>query len=339
MKVLVTGSDGYIGTVLVQVLMDYGYEVVGFDTGFYSEAKLYDNGVKPLPTIRKDIREITDKDLRGFDVVIHLAELSNDPLGQLSEEITYEINYKGTMRLAKKAKKAGVKRFIYSSSCSVYGASDKFSSESSPTKPLTAYAKCKLLNEKGLIKLADSQFSPVILRNATVFGLSPRMRFDLAVNNLSGIAWTDREIKMESDGTPWRPFIHVQDVAKAFLCVLKAPKKVIHKQIFNVGSTSSNYQIKDIANLISKIFPGCRVTLNKNGADHRNYKVNFSKIHRILPGFKGKKRVEDGVRELFELFRKINMDKKTFESRRFTRLKQINHLLKTGQIDNKFFWK
>lgn len=339
MKILVTGSDGYIGSVMTQVLMDYGHEVVGLDTGFYREGWLY-NEVKHFPkVISKDTRKVSINDLKGFDAIIHLAELSNDPLGQLSEDITYEINHKGTMKLAKIAKKAGVGRFIYSSSCSVYGSSDRLSNEASPTNPLTAYAKCKLLNEQGLLKMADSQFSPVILRNATVFGPSPRMRFDLAVNNLSGIAWTDGEIKMESDGNPWRPFIHVQDVALAFLCALEAPKADVHKQIFNVGETRSNYQIKDIAKVISKLLPGCRVSLNKNGADHRNYRVNFDKIQKHLPRFKCSETVEDGVRELFKIYKKINLSKEIFNSRHFTRLKQINFLLETNKINDKFFWK
>lgn len=339
MKIIVTGSEGYIGTVLTQKLLERGHDVVGVDAGFYRSAYLYNNLEKSLFTLGKDIRDITEKELRGFDALIHLAELSNDPLGQLSPDITYAINHEGTVELAKKAKKAGIARFIYSSSCSVYGASDEMSDERSTANPLTTYAKCKILNEQALSTMADNTFSPVILRNATVYGPSPRMRFDLVVNNLSGVAWITKGIKMESDGTPWRPFVHIEDVAHAFVCALEAPKESVHGQIFNVGDTRSNYQIKDIALIVSKMFPGCTMSLNKNAVDKRNYRVNFDKINVYLPGFACKKTVEDGVKELLEVFKKINMDKETFESRHFTRLKQINHLLETGQIDKEFYWR
>ncbi|MBI4067568.1 SDR family oxidoreductase [Candidatus Gottesmanbacteria bacterium] len=338
MKILVTGSEGYIGLPLTHALRKAGHVVVGLDTCFYQNGWLYD-GIKPLAHIvKKDIRHVLEKDLEGFDAICHLAELSNDPLGESNTDITYEINHLATVELAKKAKKVGVKRFIYMSSCSVYGASDEIRDEESSVNPLTAYAKCKVLNEKALLDLGDSNFSPVILRNATVFGPSPRMRFDLVVNNLSGLAYTQRQIKMDSDGTPWRPLIHVDDLSRLILYILESDRKITHGQILNVGDNSSNYQIKDIATIISSIFVGCEISLNKDGGDKRNYRVNFDKLKRILPNFSCQKDVKKGVKELFDIFTRVHLTKKDFESAKYTRLKQIKHLRDTKQIDEKFFW-
>lgn len=338
MKVLVTGSEGYIGTNLVQVLLKKGYEITGLDTGFYMDGHLYDDEREEYPFIRKDIRQVAEDDLRGFDVIVHLAELSNDPVGQNNPELTYEINHRGTVRIANLAKKVGIKRFIYASSCSVYGASDALADETSATNPLTAYAKSKVLNEAYLLQIADDSFSPVILRFATVFGPSPRMRFDIAVNNLSGLAYTLKEIKMDSDGTPWRPFTHVLDICEAIHCALQAPIDVVHGEIFNVGGLNANYQIKDIAEIIKETIPGCTVTMNPHGADKRNYKVNFDKINTKLPNFKATRDVRKGVQELLAIFQRINMTKELFEANEYTRLKQIKHLLDTKKIDDKFFW-
>lgn len=339
MKVLVTGSDGYIGTVLVQELLKKGFEVVGLDTGFYRSGWLY-NGIKTPPVvISKDTREVTEEDLAGLDAVVHLAELSNDPLGQLDESLTYEINHRSTVNLAKLAKKAGVKRFIYSSSCSIYGASDEISDESSKPNPLTAYAKCKLLNEKSLIRLASKDFTPVILRNATVFGPSPRMRFDLAINSLCGFAYTTGKIKMQSDGTAWRPFVHIKDVANAMISALTAPRELVHKEIFNIGSKNSNFQIKEIAEIISKQMPDCKITRNKKNVDTRNYKVSFEKALNGLPGYDPKRSVQKGVRELLKLFKKVNLDENTFNSRNYIRLSQIKYLRDISSIDEKFYWR
>lgn len=340
MKVLITGVDGYIGTHMAQVLMDKGHDVTGIDAGFYKEAWLY-NGVKHFPkVIYKDTRNITQKDLVGFDAVISLADLSNDPLGNQDPENTFAINHKSIMRFAKLAKKAGVKRFIYSSSCSIYGvAKEDLVSEESEVFPQTAYAECKLLVENDLKKLADDTFCPVYMRNATVFGASPRMRFDLVVNNLSGIAWTQKEIRLASDGTPWRPFVHILDVCMAFAEVLDAPTSKVFNQIFNVGATGGNYQIKEIAKVIGKVFPGCKVSLGKNDGDTRSYKVSFEKIKKTFPKLKIQRSVEEGATELREIFKKIQMNKEMFEFRGFTRLQEIDHLRKTGQIDEHLFWK
>lgn len=339
MKVLLTGIDGYIGTQLGQVLLERNYDMVGMDTGFYSASNLY-NGIKKKPkVIYKDIRNVTEKDLQGFNAIIHLAELSNDPLGQINSEVTYDINHLGTMKMAKKAKKVGIRKFIYFSSCSVYGASDQIASETSPTNPLTSYAKCKVLNEKALSQMADSNFSPTFLRNATAYGPSPRMRFDLAINNLCGLAWTTGKIAMESDGTPWRPFIHVLDICEAAVCALEAPLESVHNETFNVGDTHGNYQIKDIAQSIFRAMPTCEITLNKNAVDKRNYRVDFTKINSRLPGFSCKRTVKSGIKELFDLFKKINLQKETFLSKNYTRLKQIEYLKKTDEINDELFWK
>ncbi|MBI2028293.1 MAG: SDR family oxidoreductase [Candidatus Levybacteria bacterium] len=340
MKILLTGIDGYIGTVLGQELLKAGHDVVGLDTGFYSDPWLYDlPDFKKTQVLKKDIRKTTKEDLIGFDAVVHLAELCNDPLGQNDPEVTYQINHLGTKKLASLAKETGIKKFIYFSSCSVYGASDNIADEKSPTNPLTAYAKSKVLNELFLQDIADDNFSPIIFRNATVYGASPRLRFDLVVNNLAGLAFTTKEIKMDSDGTPWRPLVHVLDVCQAVLIALDTPRKKIHNQIINVGDTSSNYQIKDIAEIIKKTFPDCSVSLNKDSVDKRNYRVNFNKIRTVLPGFSCKYDVAKSAKELLDIFTKINLSFEDFQSRNFTRLKQIRFLRDTNQIDSKFFWR
>lgn len=339
MKVLLTGINGYIGTVLGQELIKAGYAVTGLDTDYYSEAWMYDmpGFVKPT-VIKKDIRDVELEDLEGYDTVVHLAELSNDPVGENDPKLTFEINHEGTKKLANLSKTAGVKKFIYFSSCSVYGSSDEVVDETSPTNPLTAYAKSKLMNEEYLLSIADDNFSPIIFRNATVFGASPRLRFDLVVNNLSGLAFTTKEITMASDGTPWRPFIHVLDVSQAVLLAITTPRELTHKQTINIGDTSSNYQIKDIAEIIGSVFPGCSVTLNENGADKRNYKVNFDKIKTVLPGFSCKYDIAKGAQELLEIFTKINLTKEDFESKDYTRLKQIKHLRENNKINESFYW-
>ncbi len=280
MKVLVTGSDGYIGVLLAPMLIERGHQVVGIDTGYYRDGWLYNNGLLKFPTcINKDIRQITEEDLKGFDAFIHLAELSNDPLGQFYPAITYKINHEGTFELAKKCKKVSIKRFIYTSSCSVYGAgSDDLKTEESPVNPQTVYANCKVFVERDLSKIADDNFSPTFLRNATAYGPSPRMRFDIVLNNLAGLAWTCGVITMTSDGTPWRPLVHVLDICEAIICALDAPREVIHNQIFNVGDEKENYQVREIAQIISDTFPECAVTFGSNDCDNRSYRVSFEKI-------------------------------------------------------------
>jgi nucleoside-diphosphate-sugar epimerase len=338
MRVLVTGSEGYIGTILCAYLLERGYDVTGLDTGFHRIGWLY-HGVGRAPAwIAKDIRLVTEDDLRGFDAVVHLAELSNDPVGQLNPDITFEINHHGSVRLAALAKSAGVERFVYMSSCSVYGAAgDRDSTETSEVNPLTAYAKCKVLVERDLPPLAGDGFSPVFLRNATAFGASPRMRFDLVVNDLAGHAWTERVIRMDSDGTPWRPFVHILDISQAVDLVLRAPRDVVHCEVFNVGSNLQNYRVRTVAEIIAATFPGCETVFGDSSGDHRDYRANFDKIHERL-GFETRFDVERGAQQLLEVFRAVDMTTELFESRGHTRIKQIRHLLATGQIDERFFW-
>jgi nucleoside-diphosphate-sugar epimerase len=339
MKIVVTGADGYIGSLLAPLLLERGHEVVGLDTGFYRNGWLY-NGIMKAPlTISKDIRAITECDLEGFDAIAHLAELSNDPLGQLNPTLTYQINHLGSVNLAQKCKRAGVTRFVYTSSCSVYGAgSDAYRTEESETNPQTAYAKCKVLVEQDLSAMADDDFSPIFLRNATAYGPSPRMRFDLVLNNLSGLAWITKEIRMVSDGSPWRPLVHILDICDAIACALEAPRESIHNQIFNVGDTQENYQVRDIAQTVSQIFPGCKLSFGKSDGDNRSYRVSFEKIKIYLPEFKCRRNILMGAQQLEELFERIEMTKADFESPPFTRLKQLEYLIKTRQIDGNFFW-
>ena len=341
MKVLVTGTEGYIGAVLVPVLLDRRHEVIGLDTGFYREGWLYNNGTTRLPPcINKDIRDILEEDLHGFEAVVHLAELSNDPLGQHNPEVTYEINHLGTVALAKKCKKVGITRFIYTSSCSVYGiGTGDLKTEESELNPQTAYAKCKVLVERDLSALADDDFSPTFLRNATAYGLSPRMRFDLVLNNLAGLAWTTREIRLTSDGTPWRPLVHVLDICEAIACALDAPREVVHKQIFNVGDTKENYRVKEIAQIVSQTFPGCTLTLGAHDGDQRSYRVSFEKISARLPGFQCHRDAILGASQLRELFERIAMTHEIFAFRAYTRLRQLEYLIRTQQIDERFFWR
>jgi len=341
MKVLVTGTEGYIGALLAPVLLDRGHEVVGLDTGFYRDGWLYNNGTTRLPTcINKDLRDITAEDLHEFEAVVHLAELSNDPLGQHNPEVTYEINHLGTVALAKRCKKVGITRFIYTSSCSVYGiGTGDLKTEESEPNPQTAYAKCKVLVERDLSALADDDFSPTFLRNATAYGPSPRMRFDLVLNNLAGLAWTTREIRLTSDGTPWRPLVHVLDICQAIACALEAPREVVHKQIFNVGDTKENYRVKEIAQVVSQTFPGCTLTLGVHDGDQRSYRVSFEKINARLPGFHCQRDVALGASQLRELFERIAMTHEIFAFRAYTRLRQLEYLIRTRQIDERFFWR
>ncbi|HEY1770196.1 MAG TPA: SDR family oxidoreductase [Chthoniobacterales bacterium] len=339
MKLLITGTEGYLGSLLAPVLMQHGHEVLAIDTGFYKSGWLYHGSVITPKTLSKDIRHITRDDLDGIEAVVHMAELSNDPTGELAPHITYDINHKGSVRLARLAKEAGVSRFVYMSSCSVYGVADSdYVTEDSPVSPQTAYAVCKTLVEQDLRPLSNDNFSPTFLRNATAYGASPRMRFDIVLNNLAGLAWTTNEIKLVSDGTPWRPIVHALDIAQAIRCVLEAPRETVHDQIFNVGDTSHNYTIKEIAEVVADVFPGCRLTLGTQGADNRSYRVSFDKIRSYLPDFRCAWDARRGAEQLRAIFEQIDMPVETFNSRGFTRLKQLEYLIRTKQIDQNFFW-
>ncbi|MCW9706747.1 NAD-dependent epimerase/dehydratase family protein [Fodinibius salsisoli] len=340
MKVLITGTDGYIGSVLGPYLVNKGYEVTGLDTGFYRSGWLYNNGEIVYPSyIHKDLRNITENDLEGFDAVVHLAELSNDPLGKLNPEITFKINHQGSVSLAKLCKKVGIDRFVYASSCSVYGeGNDNYKTEASEVNPQTAYAECKTRVESDVSQLADENFSPTFMRNATAYGPSPRMRFDIVLNNLSGLAWTTGIIEMISDGMPWRPLVHIKDISKAFGCVLEAPREVVHNQKFNVGDTEENFRVREIAEIVGEAFPGCKTTFGSSGGDNRSYRVSFDKINSELPGFACEYTAEDGARELYEIFKKIDMNEEVFNANAYTRLKQLKYLLETNQVTDELYW-
>jgi len=338
MRVLLTGSEGYLGCLLGPELIREGHDVVGVDTGFYKQGWLYRGVDRTVYTIDGDVRRLTVDDLRGFDAVVHMAELSNDPLGDLIGDVTYDVNHKGSVRLAELAKQAGVERFIYMSSCSVYGIADGTVDETSPLNPQTAYGICKGLVERDVAALADDRFSPTFMRNATAFGASPRMRFDIVLNNLSGLAWTTHEITMTSDGSPWRPLVHALDIGKAIRCVLAAPRERVHAEVFNVGSDDQNYQVRDIAGRVAAAFPGCTTSFGASGADNRSYRVDFSKISSQLPGFACDWDADKGARQLAHIFKSIDLDVETFTGRGHTRLKQLEHLLRTHQLDEQLFW-
>lgn len=340
MRVLVTGSGGYIGAVLCRMLQTKNLEVVGLDTGYFESC---DFCVQPprIPTIKKDIRSIEKADIQGFDAIIHLAALSNDPLGSLDETLTEDINTRASLRLAAIAKEQQVKRFIFSSSCSIYGAGKDFSlNEDAQFNPQTPYARSKVDVEAGLRGLASDTFSPVFLRNATAFGFSPRIRFDLVVNNLAGWAFTTGKIKMASDGTPWRPLVHVNDIARAFLFVLDAPQQAVHLQAYNIGYNDQNFQIRDIAFAIQEFFPHCSVEFGQPSADTRTYHVDFTKFHTLFPSFQnGRTTLKEGIKDLLEYFAKFALSEPTFKSRLYTRLEQIRYLQTVGKLDEKLYWK
>jgi nucleoside-diphosphate-sugar epimerase len=339
MRIVLTGCDGYLGSLLGPELLRKGHEVTGIDTGYYREGTLYRaGGTQPL-TITKDLRQIEAEDLRGADAMVHMAELSNDPLGQLAPNITYDINHKASVRLAELARQVGVKRFVYMSSCSVYGVAESdYVDETSPINPQTAYAVCKTLVERDLKPMAGDQFSPTFLRNSTAYGASPHMRFDIVLNNLSGLAWTTKEIRMTSDGTPWRPLVHGLDICRAIISVLEAPREAVHNEVFNVGDTAHNYRVREIAEIVAETFPGCRLSFGAPSPDNRSYRVSFDKIRKHLPGFKCAWDARRGAQQLYELFKKIDMAPEVFQHRTFTRLKQLEYLIRTKQIDGNFFW-
>ena len=343
MKVLVTGTEGYIGARLAPWLTERGHEVIGLDAGFYRDGTLYLDpiGLPQSPrTIYKDLRTVTPADFEGIDAVVHLAELSNDPLGQNRPEITFNINHLGSVRIAQAARKAGVKRLVYASSCSVYGvgAAD-YVDETSPVNPQTAYAQCKTLVERDLKPMADRDFSVVFLRNATAYGPSPRMRFDIVLNDLCALAWTKKKIAMISDGSPWRPIVHVEDICEAISCALEAPAEAVNGEVFNVGATQENYRVREIAQIIAEVFPGCEVTMGPPGGDNRSYRVSFEKIATRLPEYKARWTARKGAEELRRLFERIEMSPDTYEFRAFTRLKQIKYLQRTGQVDDDLYWR
>lgn len=339
MRVLLTGADGYIGAIMGPKLIEAGHEVMGLDTGFYRRGWLFDDG-RPHPAVlSKDQRRVRVEDLRGFDAVVHLAELSNDPIGENDPGLTMAINHEGSVALGRMAREAGVKRFIQASSCSTYGAGgDEMRTETSELAPQTAYARCKILVEEGLRGLMDETFTPVFMRNATAYGASPRQRFDLVLNNLCGSAHVTGEIRMTSDGSPWRPIVHIEDICEAMLCALTADREAVAGEAFNVGDDAENYRIREIAEIVARTFPGCALTVGESGGDTRSYRVSFAKIRAHMPAFRTSWTAERGARQLKAVFERIRLTRETFEAPPFTRLKEIKHLRETGQVDAALHW-
>lgn len=339
MRVLVTGTEGYLGCLVAADLLRDGHEVTGVDTGFYRSGWLYNGVDASAHTLNKDIRDLRAEDLAGFDAVVHMAELSNDPLAAVAPELTYRINHAGSVSLATLAKQSGVSRFIYMSSCSVYGAADGDVDETSPVNPQTPYAECKVMVERDVLPMADDGFSPTFMRNATAYGASPRMRFDIVLNNLSGLAWTTKQIVMTSDGSPWRPLVHGLDISQAIRRVLEAPREGVHGEIFNVGDSRHNYRVREIAEIVGSTFPGCSVSFGDSGGDNRSYRVSFDKIANKLPNFECQWDAQKGAEQLHAVFSRIDLDEPTFTGRGHTRLLQLQHLMRTGQVDAELYWK
>lgn len=339
MKVFLTGADGYIGAIMGPKLIEAGHEVLGLDTGFYRRGWLFDDARAHPAVISKDQRKITVEDLRGFDAVVHLAELSNDPIGENDPGLTMAINHEGSAALARMAREAGVARFIQASSCSTYGAGgDEMRTETSDLAPQTAYARAKILVEQSLRELMDERFTPVFMRNATAYGASPRQRFDLVLNNLCGFAHTMGEIRMTSDGMPWRPITHIEDICEAMLCALKAPRDAVAGEAFNVGADTENYRIREIAEIVARTFPGCELTVGESGGDTRSYRVSFAKIREHMPEFRTSWTAERGARQLKAMFDRIGLTREMFEAPPYTRLRELKFLRETGQIDERLNW-
>lgn len=334
MHILVTGHQGYLGTVMIPALVAAGHSVVGLDSGLFSDCVL-GQSVSDPKTLKTDLRDVTVEQLTGFDAVIHLAALSNDPLGALAPEITYDINHFASVRLARLAKDAGVSRFLYASTCSVYGsAGEDLVSETAPLRPLTPYAESKVRVEDDVAAMADESFSPVFLRNATAFGFSPRLRADIVLNNLVGHAVLSGEVLVLSDGTPWRPLVHAQDIAAAFVSVLAAPTKNTHTRAFNVGIESNNVTVAQIANAVVDTVEGSTLRITgEHGADPRSYRVDFSEIRAALPDFQAKWSIEDGARELYREYVDAGLTRSGFFDQ-FTRLNRLNALQAAGRIDS-----
>lgn len=339
MRVLVTGHCGYIGTVMVPMLLAEGHEVVGLDSDLYA-ASTFGDGMVDVPSIKKDVRDVELRDLDGFDAVIHLAGLSNDPLGDLNPSLTFEINHLASVRLAELSKKAGVERFIFSSSCSNYGAGgENLLNEQSPFNPVTPYGISKVRVEQDVATLADDDFSPTFLRNATAFGVSPRLRFDLVLNNLVAWAFTTGRVYIKSDGTPWRPIVHIEDISRAFIAVLHADRAVVHNDAFNVARNEDNYRIRELADIVKETVPGCVIEYAKDaGPDKRCYRVDSSKIMRTLPAFKPCWNARKGAQELYAAYKRVGLRLEDFEGPKYKRIDHIKSLLQSGRLSADLRW-
>jgi nucleoside-diphosphate-sugar epimerase len=340
MRILVTGHQGYIGSVLIPVLRNAGHHLVGLDTCWFGDSCKFTEA-EEVPCLNRDIRDVKPDDLEGFDAVVHLAGLCNDPLGELKPQWTYDINHRASVRLAQLARAAGVERFVFSSSCSVYGASgDAYLNEDFPPQPVTAYAESKVRVEEDVSKLANADFSPVFLRNATAYGVSPRLRLDLVLNNLAAWAFATGSVLIMSDGTPWRPLVHIQDISRAVLAVLEAPAEKVRGQIFNVGRNEENYQVRELANIVRDVVPGCSIKYAEGGGpDIRCYRVDFTKFERTFPDYPLQWNARKGVQELYEAFRSYGLGAPDLTSPRFIRLNRVEQLLKIGEMEDALRWK
>ncbi len=341
MRVLVTGHNGYVGSVMVPMLIEAGHEVVGYDTNLYDGATFNIKAKRAdIVDIDKDIRDISRDDVAGFEAIIHLAGLSNDPLGDLNPELTYEINYHASVRLAKIAKDVGVERFIFSSSCSNYGAGvTDWLDENSDFNPVTPYGRSKVMVEQEVTKLADDNFSPTFLRSGTAYGVSRRLRFDLVLNNLTAWAFTTGRVFLKSDGSPWRPILHIEDMSLAFLAALQAPRELVHNEAFNVGQTQENYRIRELADIVAETVPGSYVEYADGaGPDKRNYRVNSDKIL-SLPDYKPTWTARKGAQELYEAYKAVGLQPDEFEGPRYRRIHHIKMLIGDGRLDKSLRWR
>ena len=339
MRVLVTGNDGYIGTILVPMLEKAGHEVTGLDSGLFAECTFGESSKAPR-CLRMDVRDVEARHLEGHDAVLHLAALSNDPLGDMNPSCTYDINHRASVRLARLAKEAGVKRFIFSSSCSNYGAAgDDLLDENAAFNPVTPYGESKVMVERDVAPMADDTFTPTFLRSATAYGVSPRLRGDLVINNLVGYAFTSGEVFIKSDGSPWRPLVHIEDISRAFLAVLEAPHEAVHNQAFNVGRTQENYRVRELADIVADVVPGSRVRYADRGQpDKRNYRVNCDKIATVLPNFQPVWTVRLGIEELYRAYQSHGLKKDEFLSSRYLRIKHVQELQSQGRLDAGLRW-